>query len=1033
VHRAGSVLERELDDVLEALEMYRSALAIDPAHGPSLDALTRISQLADYREQAAEILEPLLRAQGRHDGLAALLQLRAEGAGDPFEKKTILRQLAETHEQGRGNAHAAFDTLRQALAEDSSDEDVQNDIERLAGSLGLWAAAADTFMARASASLDPLVGRGLFVRTARIAEEHLGDDHRAVTATQRALEQVGDEPELLATLDRLHEKTQNWSSLGEVLERRVSSADDPQERIALLLRLGALRNQRFEDLRGAFAAYQEVVETEPGNAVALGVLESLTDNPALATDVVDVLDTAYRAEGRNDKVLELYDIRIRLADSDGERVRMLQEAAQIWEQDLGDRGRALGAMRRAFELDPRDEMILGEVERLAEASGSWESLRGMVEAVTKGSNVDSMMARDLNLRAAGWYRDKMGDLAAAEACLRASIRADAETLEAHEQLVEMLRMGGRNADLVPALRAWADADMDEVAKKDRLREASALAASAGDVDTASACLQKILDIDATDAEALDGLIDIRTTQEQWPDVVELLAKRIEGESDPTVRMGLRRRLAELFAGPLEDARRATSAYEELLDEEPSDLATIDALEKLYQADERWSALKQLLERRLDLADTTEDQISARVRMARLDEQAFGRRGDALEQLQGILEIDPAHGEALDEMERLLGLEERWQDVAEILERRAGSESNNERLVPLLTRLADVRADHLDDGPGAIAAHDRILAHAPGHEPSLRARVALFERAGDKAKTADALDRLLPVLSGAEALATTLRVADLAERDLEDLARAEAMLRAAAELDETDASRKRLRAHLEAHKKHVELAGFLASEAERATDDARRVALYKEIAALYTDKLDDAAGGASYLERAAALKPDDREVLLPLCDLYIKAGRQRDAVPVLAADHRQLRRATQQGAGGVPPPPRQGARGHGRRRRRARAVRRGLPHRPDQRGHPARPGRAHAPHRGLRPRSEDLPRAAAPEAAAERRALEGGRLLLPGRHLAPAGGGQQGHLHAGARRGRGLVAYAGCNTAGHPQELNHDAHRRVDQRRHLRGG
>ena len=137
-----------------------------------------------------------------------------------------------------------------------------------------------------------------------------------------------------------------------------------------------------------------MVETEPGNAVALGVLESLTDNPALATDVVDVLDTAYRAEGRNDKVLELYDIRIRLADSDGERVRMLQEAAQIWEQDLGDRGRALGAMRRAFELDPRDEMILGEVERLAEGSGSWESLR-------QGSRRARPAARRNNRRGGG--------------------------------------------------------------------------------------------------------------------------------------------------------------------------------------------------------------------------------------------------------------------------------------------------------------------------------------------------------------------------------------------------------------------------------------------------------------------------------------------------------------------------------------------------------------------------------------------------------------------------------------------------------
>ncbi|MCB9626668.1 MAG: tetratricopeptide repeat protein [Sandaracinaceae bacterium] len=880
VYRAGSVLERELDDVFEALEMYRAALEIDPAHEPSLTALTRISHLADYREQAAEVLEPLLRAQGRHDGLAELLRLRADGTSDPFEKKAFLRQLAETHEVGRSDAAAALESLRQALTEDSSDEDIQNDIERLVAQLGKWGAAADTFAARAAASLDPQVARGLFVRTARIAETQLGDDTRAVGAIQRAVEQVGDEPELLATLDRLHEKTENWSALGEVLERRISSADDPQERVALLLRLGALRNERFQDLRGAFAAYQEVVEAEPGNQAALAVLETLTDNPGLAMDVVEVLDVAYRAEGRNDKVLELYDIRIRLADTDGERVRMLQDAAVIWENDLGDTQRALASMRRAFEIDPRDTLLSAEVERLAEASGAWESLRGMVETVSKSGDLDGMMVRDLNVRAAGWYRDRLGDAAAAEACLRVAIRADAEALDAHAQLVELLRAGQRNADLIPALRAWAEADMDEFAKKDRLREASSLAAAAGDTDTASACLVHILDIDPTDPDALDGLIDIRTVQEQWPEVVQLLAKRVEVEADPGTRMALRRKLAELYAGPLQDTQKATLAYEELLEEDPTALSTIDSLEELYTADERWNSLRELIERRLDLAETTEDRISARVRMARLDEQAFGRRGDALEQLQNILEIDPNHVEALDEMERLLGLEERWEDVAEILERRSSTESDPGRLVALLTRLADVRAERLEDAAGAIAAHDRILAQQPAHEPSLRARVALFDRSGDKAATADALDRLLPVLEGAEALATTLRVAELAEQDLGDLARAEAMLRQADALDASGDARKRLRKHLETHGKHVALAQFLAESADRETDDKKRVALFKEIAALYTDKLGDAGSGATYLERAAELNPEDRDVLLPLCDLYIQAGRQADAVPVL---------------------------------------------------------------------------------------------------------------------------------------------------------
>ena len=45
--------------------------------------------------------------------------------------------------------------------------------------------------------------------------------------------EVGGDSEMLKAGDTI-KKTQNWSSLGEVLERRVSSADDPQERLSLI-------------------------------------------------------------------------------------------------------------------------------------------------------------------------------------------------------------------------------------------------------------------------------------------------------------------------------------------------------------------------------------------------------------------------------------------------------------------------------------------------------------------------------------------------------------------------------------------------------------------------------------------------------------------------------------------------------------------------------------------------------------------------------------------------------------------------------
>ena len=287
VHRAGEVLERELDDVHEALGLFQEALDIDPAYEPAIAALLRIANLEDYRIRAAEIVEPRLSELGRWDDLAALLQQKAEGATDPYERRVEFRRLAEIQERGRGDLNLAFDSLSRALAEDPSHTETADELERVAASNGSWSALADVLNARASSVLDPVEARSLYVRLARVAEKHLGDDALAIKAHTRAVEQVGDDEELLSALDRLYVKTEDYVALGEVLERLVHITAEPNDRNDLLVRLGGLREQHYSDLRGAFDAYQQVLEQDPGNAIALSSMERLLNEDALAMDVVE--------------------------------------------------------------------------------------------------------------------------------------------------------------------------------------------------------------------------------------------------------------------------------------------------------------------------------------------------------------------------------------------------------------------------------------------------------------------------------------------------------------------------------------------------------------------------------------------------------------------------------------------------------------------------------------------------------------------------------------------------------------------------
>ncbi|MCB9619521.1 MAG: hypothetical protein H6724_08740 [Sandaracinus sp.] len=883
IHRAGEVTERELDDVPEALLLFEQALQLDGRHEASLQALVRISRLEDYRLQTAEVLEPLLLVQERWDLLADLRLAKAEVASDPFDKKRELRALAEIRENGLHDPKAAFDAMARAFAEDPADEEVAEELERLAAMTESYGRLADELTARAGAAFDPTVARSIFMRLARIAEERLSDRPRAIDAYQKALEQVGDDEELLAILDRLYTDAKAWTDLGGVLERRVNMAVDPTERAELLVRLGELREKEFGDLRGAFASYQEVVERDPQDTRALDGLQRLGENEELALQVVDTLEGAYRETGALDRIAALYDIRIALAGSDGERVQMLQEAARLWEDELAQPDKALGSLRKAFVIDPRDMVLLGDLERLATASGAWDSLRGLVEGLADEGKLDDDLARDLNLRAAGWYRDRLADLPAAEARFRAALDADGELPEAHEGLVEILRSGGREAELVAGLRTWAEVELDEHAKKERLREAARLAESAlGDARLAGELYEGLLEVDPTDADALDALLRLRQGEARWDAVVSLLERRIDVEMDPDRRLAFRRQLAETLAGPLDDTSRAIEAFEAVLFDAPEDLETIAALEGLYEAKERWEDLRGLLDRRLDLAQSDGDRIAARVRLARLAEKAFGRRDDAMQQLREILEMDPRNGEALDELERLLELEGNTGELLELLEGRAadaaavGAVEDQKRFVVRLAAIHEANGDT----DKAMTLVQQVLTLDPQNVDAWKKLAEMREAAGADAEHVEALEKLRDLLSEDEAAELSLRIATLAEDKLSDPTRAAEALRRSLQLRPSDEVRTRLKGHLEKHGEWRELAGMLDEELAALTDDKAKVARLKELATIHREKLGDPATGATYLERAVDLTPEDRDVLLPLCDLYIAAGRQRDAIPVL---------------------------------------------------------------------------------------------------------------------------------------------------------
>ncbi|MEI8256704.1 MAG: tetratricopeptide repeat protein, partial [Deltaproteobacteria bacterium] len=476
--RIGRLLGAALAEPSGALDVYREVLDSDPANAEAVDAVRALAQREAQRADAVAILEPIFRQASRWDDLVSVLELKISSLDDPFARREELRSLGEVQELGRHDIAAAFAAQRRALHEDPSAASTLADLERLAGSLDRWADLATVLEEESRATSDGDVARDLATRAAQIAEERLRDDARAVAAYRHALAN-GDEDSILAALDRIHQRDEAWRELADVLERRVAIASDATLLDQLEVRIAELRERQFHDPLSALSAYRNVIERSPTNTSALAGIERLVESAATRRDAMDLLEQTYTTLDDPKKTAWLLGLRVHGADLASDKVRLLGDLSRLLEERLGDAPGAFKAVVDALKLDPRDEQLLSEIERLAPIAGTWAQLRGVVESSIEAhrANLDPASVASLNLRAARWYRENMADDAAAEACLKTAVTAEPENLDALIMLESIQRTPGREQDLVGTLRRRGEIDLDTAVKKQLLREAAEIAES----------------------------------------------------------------------------------------------------------------------------------------------------------------------------------------------------------------------------------------------------------------------------------------------------------------------------------------------------------------------------------------------------------------------------------------------------------------------------------------------------------------------------------------------------------------------------
>ncbi|MFU8807356.1 MAG: tetratricopeptide repeat protein, partial [Bradymonadaceae bacterium] len=253
-----------------------------------------------------------------------------------------------------------------------------------------------------------------------------------------------------------------------------------------------------------------------------------------------------------------------------------------------------------------------------------------------------------------------------------------------------------------------------------------LAVELEDVDAAIEAFERTLECIEGDEEALRSLDQLFESTGQ----VERLAENLRQQvlyGDPGATTDTLRRLANLEELILERPLEATQAYVEILEAEPDDVEAMEALERLYEAQDRWFDLADIMRRKVQTIFDPEVQCGTLLKLANIFEEQLHDLEAAIGVYREVLLNEPELSSALDALDRIFVQEGRGADLAEIIRAKLMSSSHgDDARANLELRLAEVLATELFAIEDALQLYRAVLAREPGRREAIQALERLAE-------------------------------------------------------------------------------------------------------------------------------------------------------------------------------------------------------------------------------------------------------------------------------------------------------------------
>lgn len=847
----------------------------------ALTAFERVIELDPENAQALHALAPLYAGAGDAERLIFTNEKLLAQAKDPGERRRLMFEIAETCEKSLSEPRLAFEWYRRAYQE-NADDTALGRVESVAERHGLWEDLIQVYAGERARSEDPAERVEVALKVAGLCEERLRQPARAFIVLRDALPHQPAGEGLLPELERLAVETNDWAGLLDVYARVARGRPSVGERVELLRLRASVREDRLKDPSGAMDE----------------LIRSFALDPTTAETQKEILRLAERT-GRWEDALGVQSQLFARAGSTDEKVEIAQQAAALVEEKVRDRVRAFRAYLNAFRLAPENEGIVANLWRLAGLIGGYESSPAAQKTPTPaplvgGSNPDkTIMLQVPDTASVGdEVSDEELDLVDEIEELSATPPASPPATPPRAP-VSVRPPGARGPDSAweELAQAYEHLPAPDAAARHRnlLSIADIWERGAHDLDRALGALERAFRLDLQDATVRGELDRIARAAERWDDVCEIYLRAAAEGVTREQAVALNHDVARI-RDELNQTERAEERYQAILIMAPDDGPALDRLEQVYRAQERWSDLAGILEKRATGAIETAPYSERRGKafeLAELYEKRLDRPYEAIDTLERYVsgidedergfdhpEVVREAAEAYDALSRLYARVGLWHKAVTALQEQVDLVTDAAAVRTLRGRMAEIYERELASPDLAMETYDAILSSAPRDPEVLAAMDRLLQANGRWEPLESVLERRAELATGDERSDLIRRRAKILEEKLSNPDAAATCLRSlGAEALSDDESTTSLLRNLRSAGLLHEALRVLTQRIDILTKEkapAARIAdLHLEIAGLKGNQLGDAPGARQSIDAALALMPGYPDALAAMARFHLQ--------------------------------------------------------------------------------------------------------------------------------------------------------------------